>query len=63
MHDLAEKYTSDKEYEEGTIMCIGGHETTKSCNVGIVNQLQVLYQILMKLLNELFVKVQVLMLH
>ena len=31
--DLAEKYTSDKEYEEGTIMCIGGHAETTACNI------------------------------
>lgn len=31
--DLAEKYTSDKEYEEGTIMCIGGHAETTACGV------------------------------
>ena len=29
--DLAEKYSSDKEYEEGTIMCIGGHAETTQC--------------------------------
>ena len=30
------EYTSDKEYEEGTIMCIGGHAETTICVEGIV---------------------------
>ena len=29
--DLAERYTSDKKYEVGTIMCIGGHAETTIC--------------------------------
>jgi len=31
--DLAEKYTTDKEYPVGTAMCVGGDAETKAANV------------------------------
>jgi hypothetical protein len=32
--DLAEKYLADKEYEAGTVVCIGGEKEVTACNSG-----------------------------